>query len=171
MPLANGKNVWCLCSAHNLPHMYVWISDQYFFQIDRKQMIGNCYQQIFLYVHLLLNKHLLLAFYFKVCDSALIHVSVFPFYFCSILSGIVSFFSLFFFIFTVISSPVPFCFFNSEYGFITLYVFFAFFYASFPVDYSFSCNTLLSLSDGNGNRTHNQLIRKQTLNHLAKLAK
>ena len=31
--------------------------------------------------------------------------------------------------------------------------------------------TKSSLSDCNGNRTHNHLVRKRTLNHLAKLAK
>ena len=32
------------------------------------------------------------------------------------------------------------------------------------------CSNIWSLSDGNGIRTHNHLVRKRTLNHLAKLA-
>ena len=41
---------------------------------------------------------------------------------------------------------------------------------NFPECQGTHCWLLVALSDSNGIRTHNQLVSKRTLNHLAKLA-
>ena len=61
------------------------------------------------------------------------------------------------------------CYYHVTYAFLSGYIL----YCCLNVKKRLAQNrhNILSLSEGNGIRTHNHLVRKRTLNHLAKLAK